>query len=181
VTAKAASKWPTTWKWAITVTKIGSALRTPTARRILRGCQRGNQVLIFLFEADLLLGPWAIPLRPARCRLRRENAQTKAPQTQRVGGALSLNSPPPKTAQFQLKLCSELREWLLRAMWQYESNLRTSRSSSSGQMPASNGLRSQYVERRVTSLFSIRALVKGVSASCAGVGTASNSCSRLLI
>jgi hypothetical protein len=39
----------------ITVTNTGSALRTPTARRMLRGCRRGNQVLIFLSEADLPL------------------------------------------------------------------------------------------------------------------------------
>jgi hypothetical protein len=31
------------------------ALRTPTARRMLRGCRRENQVLIFLSEADLPL------------------------------------------------------------------------------------------------------------------------------
>ncbi|HVH86740.1 MAG TPA: hypothetical protein VM912_08450, partial [Terriglobales bacterium] len=40
-----------------------SALRTPTARRMLRGCRRGNQVLIFLSEADLPLEPWRCPCR----------------------------------------------------------------------------------------------------------------------
>jgi hypothetical protein len=64
----------------------GSALRTPTARRILRGCQRGNQVLIFLFEADLLLGPWAAPLRPASCRLRwQEHTNESAPDSSSHG------------------------------------------------------------------------------------------------
>jgi len=73
---------PTTWKWTITVKNTGSALRTPTARRILRGCQRGNQVLIFLSEADLPLEPLALPLHTATCRLRwQEHANESAPDS----------------------------------------------------------------------------------------------------
>jgi hypothetical protein len=65
----------------IAVTNIGSALRTPTARRILRGCQRGNQDLIFLFEAALLLGLWEAPTRPASCRSRwKEHTNEKRPR-----------------------------------------------------------------------------------------------------
>jgi len=55
------NKWPTTWKWRITVTNTGSALGTPTARPMLRGCRRANQVLIFLSGADLPLEPWRCP------------------------------------------------------------------------------------------------------------------------
>lgn len=72
----------------------GSALRTPTARRILRGCQRGNQVLIFLFEADLLLGPWAASLRPASCRLRwQEHTNESAPDSSSHGTPVEQPSP----------------------------------------------------------------------------------------
>jgi hypothetical protein len=55
---RAASKWPATWKWTTTVTNTGSALRTPTARRMLCGCRPGSRVLIFRFAADLPLEPW---------------------------------------------------------------------------------------------------------------------------
>ena len=52
------------------------------------------------------------------------NTQTKAPQTPfRVMGR-SRNSPPPKTAQFQLRLNEKLREWLRRAMRQVRKYLR---------------------------------------------------------
>ena len=37
-------------------------------------------------------------------------------------------------AQFQLRFCPELREWLRRAMRWYESNVRASRSSSGGRV-----------------------------------------------
>ena len=99
--AKAASKQPTTWKWTITVANTESALCIRTARRTLRGCQRGNQVLIFLFEADVLLGPWAAPRRRASCRRRQEKHQNEsAPTPVRVTGRSS-NSPPPKSARLR--------------------------------------------------------------------------------
>jgi hypothetical protein len=80
--AKAANKWPTTWKWTITVTNTGPALRTPKARRMLRGCRRGNQVLIFLCEADLPLEPWRLPLHPATGRVRwQEHTNESAPDS----------------------------------------------------------------------------------------------------
>ena len=41
-----------------------SALRTPTARRMLRGCRRGNQVLIFLSEANLPLSTGPAQVNP---------------------------------------------------------------------------------------------------------------------
>ena len=43
-------------------------------------------------------------------------------------------------AQFQLRFCPELREWLRRAMRRYEGNLRTSRSSSEALRSGSAGL-----------------------------------------
>ena len=62
---------------------------------MLRGCQRGNQVLIFLFEADLLLGPWAGPLRPASCRLGWQEDTNESAQTPvRVMGR-SFEQPSP--------------------------------------------------------------------------------------
>jgi protoporphyrinogen oxidase len=41
---------------------------------------------VFLFEADLLLGPWAAPLRPASCRLRwQEHTNESAPDSSSHG------------------------------------------------------------------------------------------------
>jgi len=56
-------------------------LRTPTARRMLRVWRRGNQVLIFLSEADLPLEPWQQPHCTWRADYVGKSTQTKAPRT----------------------------------------------------------------------------------------------------
>jgi hypothetical protein len=71
------------------------AVHTRTARRILRGCRRGNQVPIFLSEADLLLGTWgAPPVRPASCRRRwEEHTNESAPDSSSHGTPVEQLSP----------------------------------------------------------------------------------------
>jgi hypothetical protein len=77
-----------------TVTNTESALRTPTARRMLRGYRRGNQVLIFLSEADLPLEPLAVPLHTATCRVRgQEHTNESAPDSLSHGTLVEKPSP----------------------------------------------------------------------------------------
>ena len=102
--AKAVNKWPTTWKLTITVENTGSALRTRTARRMLRGCRRGNQVLIFPSEADLPRKPWAVPLNTATARYVGKNTQTKAPQTPFRVTVTLVEQPSPELLKGNLTL-----------------------------------------------------------------------------
>ena len=110
MTAKDVKKWLTTWKWMITVTNTGSALHTPTARRMLRGCRRGNQVLIFHSEAVLPLEPLVVSLYTATCRVRwQEHTNESVPDSMSHG-------TPVETALPQSLLTTTLLSDLLRGI-----------------------------------------------------------------